>query len=171
MSVLGLDKLAAQQRAEKQAALEAVGGGKGGGTNRSTAPRGGALSFADQESGEDRGVSGVEGVRTGGRQAAGAEGGGGGGGNGRGGTEPGDGEGTGGKKEPRYVCVLVWFGLVWFICPTQVAKDGGGGYSLVACLSQLTIDHSSLSRRSTVPSPNRDTSNVRALLTLFPYFT
>eukprot|EP00904_Undaria_pinnatifida_P006256 jgi/Undpi1/2760/HiC_scaffold_14.g06137.m1 len=101
VSVLGLDKLAAQQRAEKQAALEAVGGGKGGGTNRSTAPRGGALSFADQESGEDRGVSGVEGVRTGGRRAAGAQGGGGGGGNGGGGTEPGDGEGTGGKKEPR----------------------------------------------------------------------
>ena len=31
----------------------------------------------------------------------------------------------------------------------------GGGYSLVACLSHLTIGHASLSRRSTVPTPNR----------------
>ena len=35
---------------------------------------------------------------------------------------------------------------------------GGGAYSFVACLSRLTIDHTSLSRRSTVPTPNRDTS-------------
>ena len=37
---------------------------------------------------------------------------------------------------------------------------GGGGDSFVACLSHLTIDHASLSRRSTVPTPNRDTFNV-----------
>ena len=46
---------------------------------------------------------------------------------------------------------------------------GGGGYSFFACLSHLTIDHASLSRRSTVPTPNRDTSNVWALITLLPY--
>ena len=48
---------------------------------------------------------------------------------------------------------------------------GGGAYSFVACLSHLTIDHASLSRRSTVPTPNRDTSNIWALITLFPYIT
>ena len=31
---------------------------------------------------------------------------------------------------------------------------GGGAYSFAACLSHLTIDHASLSRRSTVPTPN-----------------
>ena len=47
---------------------------------------------------------------------------------------------------------------------------GGGAYSFVACLvSHLTIDHASLSRRSTVPTPNRDTSNVWALSTFIPY--
>ena len=34
----------------------------------------------------------------------------------------------------------------------------GGGVSFVGCLSHLIIDHISLSRRSTVPTPNRDTS-------------
>ena len=34
----------------------------------------------------------------------------------------------------------------------------GGAYSFVACLSHLTIDPASLSRPSTVPTPNRDTS-------------
>ena len=37
----------------------------------------------------------------------------------------------------------------------------GGGYSLVACLSNLTIDLSSFSRRRNVPTPNGDTSNIR----------
>ena len=36
----------------------------------------------------------------------------------------------------------------------------GGAYSFVACLSHLTIDHASLSRRSTVPTPIRHTSNI-----------
>ena len=48
---------------------------------------------------------------------------------------------------------------------------GGGGYSFVACLDHLTFDHASLSRRSTVPTPNRDTSNIWALITLLPYIT
>ena len=46
-----------------------------------------------------------------------------------------------------------------------------GAYSFIACLSHLIIDHASLSRRSTVPTPNRDTSNIWALTTLFPYIT
>ena len=41
---------------------------------------------------------------------------------------------------------------------------GGGGYAFAACLSRLTLDHASLSRRSTVPTPNRDTANVWALI-------
>ena len=53
-------------------------------------------------------------------------------------------------------------------------REGGGGgraYSFVACLNHLTIDHASLSRRSTVPTPDRDTSNIWALIKLFPYIT
>ena len=46
----------------------------------------------------------------------------------------------------------------------------GGAYSFVACVGHLTISHASLSRRSTVPTPNRDTSNVWALISLFPLY-
>ena len=46
---------------------------------------------------------------------------------------------------------------------------GGGAYSFVACLSHLTIDHASLSIRSTVPTPNRDTSNMWTFTTFLPY--
>ena len=41
-------------------------------------------------------------------------------------------------------------------------------YSFVACLSHLPIGHASLSRRSTVPTPNRNTSNNGAVITIFP---
>ena len=54
---------------------------------------------------------------------------------------------------------------------TNQAEVGGGAYSFVACLSQLTIDQGSISRRSTVPIPNRNTSNIWALIMLFPYTT
>ena len=37
--------------------------------------------------------------------------------------------------------------------PTWVREVGA--YSFVACFGRLTIDHASLSRRSTVPTPNR----------------
>ena len=51
-------------------------------------------------------------------------------------------------------------------------KQGGvAGISFLVCLSQLTVDHASLSRQSTVPTPNRDTFDIRALITLFPYVT
>ena len=56
---------------------------------------------------------------------------------------------------------------------TGTGTGGGAAYSFVACLSHLTIDHASLSRRSTVPTPtpNRDTSNIWALITLLPCIT
>ena len=44
-----------------------------------------------------------------------------------------------------------------------------GGVFICVHVSRLTIDHASLSRRSTVPTPNRDTSNIWALITLLPY--
>ena len=47
----------------------------------------------------------------------------------------------------------------------------GGEYSFVSCLSHLTIDHASLSRRSTIPTPNRDTSNMWPLITFSPCAT
>lgn len=37
---------------------------------------------------------------------------------------------------------------------------GGGGYSFVACLDHLTINHASISRRSTATTSKRDTSNI-----------
>ena len=49
------------------------------------------------------------------------------------------------------------------------AQTEGGEGRTVACLGRLTIDHASLSRRSTVPTPNRDTFNTWALITLLPY--
>ena len=36
----------------------------------------------------------------------------------------------------------------------------GGAYSFVGCLSHLTLDHASLSRRSTVPTPKGGTFNI-----------
>ena len=45
---------------------------------------------------------------------------------------------------------------------------GGDAYSFVACFSRLTIYHASLSRRSTVSTPNKDASNTWALITFFP---
>ena len=52
-------------------------------------------------------------------------------------------------------------------------RGGGGaegGYLFVACLSHLTIDHASLSRRSIISTLN-NTSNIWALSTLLPYMT
>ena len=46
-----------------------------------------------------------------------------------------------------------------------------GAYSFVACISPLTICHASLSRRSTVPTPNKYTSKIWVLITFFPYIT
>ena len=43
--------------------------------------------------------------------------------------------------------------------------------SFAACLSHLSIDHACLSRRSRAPTASRNTSNVRAPITLFPYIT
>ena len=43
----------------------------------------------------------------------------------------------------------------------------GGGVPLVACLSDLIIDHAYLLRRSTAPTPKKDTSNIKALVMFF----
>ena len=53
---------------------------------------------------------------------------------------------------------------------TESGEDGGA-CSFVAFLNHLIIDHASFSRRSTVPTPNRATFNVWALITLVPYIT
>ena len=47
------------------------------------------------------------------------------------------------------------------------AARWGGGTRLLLASSHLTIVHASLSRRSTVPTSNRDTSNIWALITFF----
>ena len=53
--------------------------------------------------------------------------------------------------------------------PPRYVRDGGRAHFFVACLSHLIIDHVSLSRRSTVLSPDRDTSNIWALVMLLLY--
>ena len=50
--------------------------------------------------------------------------------------------------------------------------EGGRAYSFVACLSFLTVDHSSPSRRGTVPTPTKGTSSSWALIiVIFPYIS
>ena len=44
--------------------------------------------------------------------------------------------------------------------------EGGGRTHLLLALGHLTVDHASLSRRDTVPTPDRDTSNIWALITV-----
>ena len=59
-------------------------------------------------------------------------------------------------------------GMDWKIsryCMCREKSQPPRAYSLVAYLSQSTIDHASLSRRSTVLTPTRDTSNIGALIT------
>ena len=52
----------------------------------------------------------------------------------------------------------------------MLSEGGGQAYSIgVAFRSHLTIDHASLSRRTTVPVPDRDTSNIWAFITFFPH--
>ena len=53
----------------------------------------------------------------------------------------------------------------------HVKEREGGGYSFVAYLSRLTIDHAFTSRRSTAPTTIRDSSNIFALITRSPLFT
>ena len=48
---------------------------------------------------------------------------------------------------------------------------GGGMYSFFARLSHLTIDQASLSRRSTVLTPNKRHLQQRALSVFFSYIT
>ena len=51
-----------------------------------------------------------------------------------------------------------------FLLEEMIVPFGGGrgvlGYSYIAGLSHLTIDHAFRSGRSTVPTPDRDTSNI-----------
>ncbi|CAN0488655.1 unnamed protein product, partial [Laminaria digitata] len=54
--------------------------------------------------------------------------------------------------------------------PTRQTSGGGGGgrTHLLLALSRLIIDRAPLSRRSTVPTPNRDTSNIWVLVAFSP---
>ena len=44
--------------------------------------------------------------------------------------------------------------------------DGGRGYSFIADLFRETIDHASVSRRTAIPTLDRDTSNIWKFLSL-----
>ena len=46
-------------------------------------------------------------------------------------------------------------------------RRGGGGYSFFACLGGLTMDQVTLSRRSTTPTPNGDSSKIWGSLCFF----
>ena len=50
-------------------------------------------------------------------------------------------------------------------------ERGRKGYSFVARLSRLTFDHAFLLRRSTVPTPKSDTSNIEVHSTFLPFTT
>ena len=54
------------------------------------------------------------------------------------------------------------FGALYVLSGIWMTSSGRGegGYLFAACLRHLTIDHTPLSRRSTVSTPNRDTSNT-----------
>lgn len=95
-SILGLDKLAAQQRAAKQAAaLEGVAGRRGVANSASATSRSGALSFAEQDAGGERGPD-EDGFAMGSSGSAG--------------------DGERGLKEARWVWFgfgWVWVGLIW----------------------------------------------------------
>ena len=61
----------------------------------------------------------------------------------------------------RNTCVLRVGYRRYEATPAEGLGGGGEGYSFVVCLSHhSTVDHGSLSRGSTVPTPNRDTSNI-----------
>ena len=47
---------------------------------------------------------------------------------------------------------------------------GGGGVPIAACLSHVTVEHASLSRRSTVHIPNRDASNIGKISKFVPSY-
>ena len=54
---------------------------------------------------------------------------------------------------------MAWRLMAWHskesACIVFSRRRGGGAYSFVACLSSLAVDHASLSRRSTAPTPNK----------------
>ena len=67
------------------------------------------------------------------------------------------------------VVVLVLNGVVVMVV-NSVMVMVGGVFICCSVSSYLTVDHVSLSRRSsTLPTPTRDTSNSWALITLSPY--
>ena len=51
---------------------------------------------------------------------------------------------------------------------TRAEESERRGGSISAGLSNLTIDHASISRRSTVPSPSQDISSIWAFLMVLP---
>ena len=52
---------------------------------------------------------------------------------------------------------------------SAVVEGGRGGTCLFACLSHSIINHASFSRRNTVPTPTRGTSNIWALSTCLSF--
>ena len=71
------------------------------------------------------------------------------------------------NKRPSLVALVPGFP------PPPGGKSGWGRGEVICCLplSHLTIDHESLSRRNTVPTPKRDDSNIWTLTTLLLYTT
>ena len=65
-------------------------------------------------------------------------------------------------------CGTVWRNGLWEKM-WEIGMRAKGGYSFVACLSLLTIDHAPLSRRSTVPTHIVETlPTFRCSFTFFP---
>ena len=71
------------------------------------------------------------------------------------------------RKEHRIAYISPYNVSVFLHAPRAASWGAlGRAFLFVACLSHLSVDHASLSRRRAVPTPNRDTSNICALITL-----
>lgn len=65
----------------------------------------------------------------------------------------------------RYPGILGNSAMRFFRQPGELCYDMGRAYSFVACSTCLIVSHASLPRRSPVPTPSIDTSNMQALTT------
>ena len=82
--------------------------------------------------------------------------------------------GAGGEGERGVVAVRVMVGVIVVVAVEGEGVEGGlgkgGAYSCVACLCHFNIDHASLARRGTVPTPDRDSSQHLGAYYAFPVY-
>lgn len=75
----------------------------------------------------------------------------------------------GSNQQRVLICVLCIY--PWFRSQRRCDRDGRGRTTFDACLRLVTVDHASLSRRSIVSTPKRDTSFWALIKRLSTYYT